>query len=57
MRLDEGCPLHLVGLGSDCRLQDEVGGAELEGPVVPETGEDGDLQREEREHNTIKQRL
>lgn len=57
MRLDEGCPLHLVGLGSDCRLQDVVGGAELEGPVVPETGEDGDLQREEREHNTIKQRL
>lgn len=43
----------LVGLGLTvvCRLKGGAGG--LEGPVVPETGEDGDLQREEREHKTV----
>lgn len=30
-----------------CRI--EGGRAQLEGPVVPEAGEDGNLQREERE--------
>lgn len=44
----------LVGLGLTvvCGLKGG-GGWGLEGPVVPETGEDGDLQRGEREHKTV----
>lgn len=61
LRLDDECtritsfpgrPLHLSGwlvwvVTVVCRMNGSL--AELEGPVVPETGEDRDLQRGERE--------
>lgn len=43
----------LVGVGLTVVCGMKGGPGELEGPVVPETGEDGDLQREEREHKTV----
>lgn len=43
----------LVGVGLTVVYGMKAGLGELEGPVVPETGEDGDLQREEREHKTV----